>query len=498
MGLLLVYVVIRSVVAAAMKPFWYDEVTTITLSSQPSLKGIWVALARAVDGQPPSFFWIERAAISFLRNIQIAARLPAILAMPCTMICVFVYAKKRSGEAIAFLCAFLLLSTVLFSRYAAEARPYSMLMACIAFAMLCYQRLPSLFWTVMLGISLVLAQTLHYYAIFAMVPFVLAETVVFLRTRQFRWSVWLALVCGPIPLLVFGPLLAKLRSYYGAHYYTHYGFTSLPSTYGAFFLADSGYGAAVAVVSIAGVLGTLLLVRPGTSVKPEIRNAHAVEATLLTVMVALPLIACVVINVMHGGMRDAYAMGAVIGICLAVGCALSLTKPAVVVLFAIFLFSSVGVREFIFWRSNHSLHLVPATVAIEEFIDKSGYSDLPVVVASGMRYTPLAYYASPEFFRRLYYLADEEKQFKYQGADTLDKHVVILRDYLPLQVRGFSEFTSAHLKFIVYAEEPDDGGTWLPIYLSHEAACVQLIGMDANRRLYLVTMKKVSAPGSGR
>jgi hypothetical protein len=56
-------------------------------------------------------------------------------------------------------------------------------------------------------------------------------------------------------------------------------------------------------------------------------------------------------------------------------------------------------------------------------------------------------------------------------------------------VRDFSEFTAAHPEFLLYAEEPDDGGTWLPLYLSHEAASMRTVGMESSRRLYLVTMK---------
>jgi hypothetical protein len=115
------------------------------------------------------------------------------------------------------------------------------------------------------------------------------------------------------------------------------------------------------------------------------------------------------------------------------------------------------------------------------------------VVSSGMRYTPLAYYASPEFSKQLFYLTDQEKELKYQGTDTFDKNVVILRDYMPLQIRDFTEFTSAHPMFLVYAEEPDDGGTWLQLYLTRGAASMRAVAMEPARRLYLVTMKANSS-----
>ena len=82
-----------------------------------------------------------------------------------------------------------------------------MVIACIAFALVCYQRLPSLRWAALLGISLFLAESFHYYAVLAMIPFGFAEAVLLLRTRRIRWGVWLALACGTLPLIVFWPLL---------------------------------------------------------------------------------------------------------------------------------------------------------------------------------------------------------------------------------------------------------------------------------------------------
>ena len=53
----------------------------------------------------------------------------------------------------------------LFLNYAANARPYSLLMACIAFALVCYDRLPSFGWAILFGLSLAMAQGVYYFAI---------------------------------------------------------------------------------------------------------------------------------------------------------------------------------------------------------------------------------------------------------------------------------------------------------------------------------------------
>src|SRR5260370_19589080 len=147
MGFLLLYVIVRSLVAAAGKTFWYDELLTWTVSSQGSWSAIVSALHLPLDGQPPLFYMIEHFASSLTRNQEIALRLPSILALPCTLTCVFIYVKKNGSEIVALLCAIFVLTTSVFQYYAVEARPYSMVVACSAFALVCYQRVPSPVWT---------------------------------------------------------------------------------------------------------------------------------------------------------------------------------------------------------------------------------------------------------------------------------------------------------------------------------------------------------------
>ena len=259
LSLLVLYVLVRSLAGAATTGFWFDEIITSALSSQPSMKAVRAALATGVDGQPPGFYLVERATATVVKNREIAMRLPSVLAFPCTLVCVFMYTKKRSGEIIAFLCTLLLLSTILFQRYATEARPYSLMVACFAFALVCYQRVPSRFWTIAFGVALVIAQCFHHYSVFAMIPFGLAETVVQVTTRKFRWGVWLALICGASPLLFFWSLLAQLKAYLGAHFQITYSYSSIPSTFGDFFLVDSPYGAGLAALVLAGVISFFFL-----------------------------------------------------------------------------------------------------------------------------------------------------------------------------------------------------------------------------------------------
>jgi hypothetical protein len=487
MGLLMVYVIVRSVVAAAMTPFWFDELLTLTVSRLPNLKAVWGALSRALDSPPPGFYVVEREFIGLLQNKHIALRLASILAFPCTLLCVFVYVKKRSGEAIGLICALLLLLTSLFHYHAFEARPYSMEIACVAIALVCYQRVPSPFWTVMLSLSLMLAESFHYYAVFTMMPFGVAEFTYYLWARRFRWPVWVALALGPAPLLFFWPLISKLREYYGAHPWAHYSLSSIPLTYGSFFMTGGALGFALVAVCATGVVGARLLPKEEES-NGSIGRDPA-EASLLLTLLLLPFPTALAIHLFHGMMVHRFVLASILGVALSLACVMTLARGRVVLIFAIFVLSTITLHEFTFWRSAHPLRLENPASPVEALVQKAGLTDLPVVISDGNTYLQMAYYASPDSKKKFFFLEDEQKAVQYAGADSVDKGVQVLQSYVPLQVEPLSEFIAAHRTFLFEVEDnPTLGLTWLPGYLQAEASSVQLVGADGTRKIYLITM----------
>jgi mannosyltransferase len=491
MGLLVVYVIIRSIVAAATNPFWFDELLTLTISSLPNLKAVWGALSRGLDSPPPAFYVVEREFIGLLQNKHIALRLASILAFPCTLLCVFVYVKKRSGETIGLICALFLLLSSLFYRHAFEARPYSMMIACVAIALVCYQRVPSPFWTVMLSLSLMLAESFHYYAVFSMIPFGVAELVYFLSTRRFRWPVWAAMALGPAPLLFFWPLLSHLRAFYSPHYWAHYSLSSIPLTYGSFFLTRGAFGFALVAVCATGVVGARLL--PTKEASNESIGRDPAEASLLLSLLLLPFPTALATHLLHGAMVDRYVVASVLGVALSLACVMSLARGRVVLIFAVFILSTIALHEFTFWQSAHSLRLDNPASPVEALVQKAGHTDLPVVISDGNTYLQMAYYASPESKKRFFFLQDGQKAVQYSGTDSVDIAFRLLPSYAPLQVKRLSEFVAAHRTFL--SEVEDQGGfNWLPGYLQAEASSIQLAGADGTRKIYLITMKENFTP----
>src|SRR4029077_6697684 len=97
----------------------------------------------------------------FAKNQEIALRAPSIIGFACAFIFVFVYVRRRSGNWIALACSAVLIRTILFSRYAIEARPYSLVVACVAMALVCYQHAPETRRVIFMGQMWGLATAFH-------------------------------------------------------------------------------------------------------------------------------------------------------------------------------------------------------------------------------------------------------------------------------------------------------------------------------------------------
>jgi hypothetical protein len=500
MGLLCVYVILRGIVGARSRLFWFDELFTLTIASQPNLHDMWTAIWSGFDSAPPLFYLVERAALGITSNTEIALRLPSIFAFPCTLICLFVYAKKRNGEALACLCALLVLATNLFHSYLTEARAYSMVIACVTFAMVCYQRAASRTWTILLGLALLVAGSLHYYAIFAMIPFWVAEGVALLTTKKFRWPVWAALLLGVLPLVVFWPLLMTIKSYYGPHMFAKPSLSAVRGYYATFFLMrDTALGLAVAVVAVAAVVWRCLW-KPGGDCRQangENSSFDWGEGALLLSFVGLPFVVFAATVVTHGILLNRYAIAATIGLSLGIITAIWVAGRRTAVLFALLLFFVVGVREFSFWFHRDFDPFAPYFSArsaselqrMKAFVQNAGRPDLPVVVSDCLLYSQFIYYSEPNWKSRVVYLVDAPRELRYSNSDSSSRTLTAFGRFFPLRVADYSEFTIAHTEFLLYSE----GLEWYVAPFLADGFSLELLASDPGQaygQVYLVRTKQ--------
>lgn len=478
---LAVYAFGRSVVAGTGKVYWLDELLTQLVTSQGSFARMMAALHAPIDGQPPLFYVMERLATRLVANQDIALRLPSAFGMACTVVCVYVFLQRRSGRAIALLGAAFLLTTAI-SGYAAEARPYSMVTACVAFAVVCYQGAPSPKWMVMLGASLALAQSLHYLAVLSMVPFGLAELYETVRVKKVRWGAWGAFAAGGLPLLLLWKLIALNKAYYGPHHVAlGYNLPFAIHAYGDLLNTEAAAGMGIAAVAAMGIL--LVWRNAPTESGDTKREGRENEDLLIAGLLALPLIAYVFVLVTHGPMTLRYFLPCALGFPLCLGVAIARMPKQAVVLFAVYVVATAGITELHFWRSigKERREVANKRSATVKLIESAGHTPMPVVVPSG-DILWVVRYAFPDSPGRFAYLTKDQDG----PADTTDKSLTNAARYVPIQVRRASEFLAASPKFLMFTEEENTSGQWLMLRLLRERWSVELLGFDGVRAVYLV------------
>jgi hypothetical protein len=342
---------------------------------------------------------------------------------------------------------------------------------------------------VLLAVSLALAQSLHYYAVLAMVPFGLAELVLTHRTHRIRWGVWLALAVGAIPLLVFWNLLAINGAYYGGHFWAYYQFTFLARTYGDFLQTGQEFGAGIAAAALLGGLITYFG-RPGTEsgAQKRGRDEGASELTLLSGLAALPFIAYVPTSIMHSAFAMRYVLPATVGVSLAFGYILCRTKFTTIVIVAVSVIAILAVQESSFWRSlrRDVGDITWTSAGVEKFIDGAGHGELPVVIPNGLLYVGLVHYGSPSLVDRVIYVAQDPPGNK-NGRATFDKGMYIFQSYWPFRMADFEEFTAINQKFLIYVEEKDPGRDSLTLRLVRDGWSLETVELDDFRRVYLAS-----------
>src|SRR5438270_10369676 len=60
---------------SSKKFFWFDEICTIAVVSQPSAAGVWSALANAADSNPPPFYLLEKLFVQATTDPHVGFRL---------------------------------------------------------------------------------------------------------------------------------------------------------------------------------------------------------------------------------------------------------------------------------------------------------------------------------------------------------------------------------------------------------------------------------------
>jgi hypothetical protein len=487
-SVVILYTFVRNILFAASRPFWFDELNTVIVAGQPTLGKLWHALRHAADSAPLLYVLVEHVCAALIPRPEIGYRAPSILAFACILWCLFVFIRTRSGPGVAFVCAVLPLFTQLYWRYAAEARSYECVVACVAIALVCYQRVEEKRWLIGLAASLFAAGALHYYGFFTLAPFFAAEFLYALKAHAVRRGVWLAIFAGFLPLVVQYPILRHLERFYGAHFWGQPTWSVVWNMYGRLPYRAALIGMAVLVIMSVITIFSPVWRRPNAPRQRSFANEHVIAITLI----ALPIVEYVAIKIVHGTLTMRYALALILGVSIAASYTLRFLGRRVVPLATIVIVALMLGQEVFEWKDRmpRPAQFMYQTNSFEKLAAAAGHADLPIVVSDGEAYTPLAYYASPGWRERLVGLVDPPSAVAFAGSDSVDRQMAALSCCFALRVYDFRVFAPKHPSFLLYSTGGDFD--YWPRRLIADKYDLQVLAADKNLKMYLANRTSAS------
>lgn len=476
------------------KPLWNDELYTLYIARLPTLGDVWAALSTGAEQTPPFFYVVTRASLALLGQSELALRLPAVVGFWAMALCLYRFVSNH-GSALAGLAAMLFPLVTSAYYYATEARPYGLVLGFSGAALLCWQGAADAHRSCLrlagLSLSVAAAVSLHYQAVFVLLPIALAEAVHTLVRRRVAMRVWVALALGAaVPLLAFVPLIVRATRYSAAFWATpRWG--QLPEFYYAL-LAPSPV-----------TLLTLLVLTAVYPLPPRPRNPEALAAppraedlAAALGFLTIPIIAVTLSMLVTGAFTDRYALPAVLGASLLVAFAArwsAADRPAIVALLILVLCGSFVLRGL---ESRGRLAATrEAQARTIVFLRSETLRNLPIAVSDQHAFTSLAHYAPRDIAGRLVYLADPAMALAYLGHNSVERGAVdLVGPWFGLPVEDYRSYLASRARFLVYGN-PGHFLNWLVVDLSTSGRTIELRGRDDAALLFLVG--PAGSPGDG-
>ena len=323
---------------ASGKCFWVDELVTVYLCRLPDLHSITVANQHATDFNPPLFYILTRGAQHLFGEGLVSTRLPEILGLYFFCVGLYIFVARRIGH-LAGCVAGLFPFFTLAQYYAYEARPHGLTLGWCGLALLFWQqqKTGTRNWMALAGFYACMtgAFLTHVYAVFIVVPFVIAEFYEWWQSKQIDWGMAAAITLALMTGAFFN--LPLLRSY--SHVAPQHDFTKIPWTVVQPFtksLLDFGIVIILLVLALVGAS-----IKAGDLPPKTWRMLPATEVVLALSFACLPILGIQAVRLTHGPFFYRYFLASLAGISILLGAACSLAarrfprSPAYVAVFLV-------------------------------------------------------------------------------------------------------------------------------------------------------------------
>ena len=481
-----VAVFLGSTLAIALRQgMWTDEFFTFYVSSQPSVRELIRAIREGVDNSPPLYFLILHSLRPLLGSSAAALRLPSMLGVGLMCVTVFAFGLRRYPALYAAVA--MLFAANALQDFASEARAYGLVLGLTGAALYCWQSAAEgrrRKWNIpLMSFSLMAAISLHYFAVFLLIPLSLGELVRKYTARKLDVAMLAALIVTPVALL---PHLTLIQAEKPFLQY----FWSKAIIDNLIFFFNQDYFR---------VLEYLLPAIPILAIWPskptaadDRRGLAAHEWTAVASLAAMPVVVFLIAKYTTGTFVDRYVSWAVLGFSLvltAVVYRISPRNDVVACSMVAILLGVLGAGTLHTLRARDYLIKTHGGAAFSALLESAPAGPEPILVADLHVFMALAHYGAPNLRPRVSFVVDRTLERKYAGYDTSSYLLSALRRRSSLRIYNYREFMAANPKFLLAAKQSD----WLVWQLIRSGCRVTPIRENADFGVYRIEQPQAAS-----
>lgn len=440
-----------SILVARHKLIWDDEFFTLYLSRPATMGQMLDGLKTGADQHPPLFYYLIHQITAIFGLSHVTFRLLPMAGFGLMCVCLFYLLRNRTSVLWAFLGMLMPLSSSAIY-YATEARGYGSMLGFCALALLAWQRITSShhrrwLWLCTLFFASALAVSSHYYAVLFFFALGLGEIARTVQIRRIDVWVWIALAGAAVPLLAFLSVIRSANSY-SAHFWAVPIWGSLLEFY-------PGILGALANILILGAISFLIAALRSDSFEQDgreriLRHFSTYEVVAWASITAVPLFAMLAAKFVTHGFTERYALAGIIGAIIALchfGFAVAprpRSFPLLLCCGALLYFVVHGFRTI-------RIQQLAVTHLVEQMHLLGNHADSPMALSDITIFHQVSFYSPRAMVQNIAYVASPEASVKYLQQDTVDRGLLDLRPWFPLQIVPSQTFLAEHREFLVYA-----------------------------------------------
>jgi len=456
-------------VKAMLMPMWLDEFYTLWVAQQPSISSSIDAVREGCDNAPPLYALIVKFFQRTIGETPLALRLPSFLGFCLMLGCTFVFLRRRLGNLYAAMGVLISASSTY--SFATEGRPYGLTLGCIALALLCWQvaadgyRRPLALAGLLIGMAM--AISLHYYAVFVLIPLGLAELSREVSRRRVDLPMVFVLLLSPLILILHLPVILAGRVFV-ENFYKKGSLADIPLFYrGALSDATLWVPLAVFLLAISLILPCGADNVPEQKGRPGFRHYELVGAFALAF---LPVFAIPAAHIVIGIARAAYFFPAMLGIAMIFSAVLfRLERGRLLVPLALVVALSGWLGAHALYQAADAPRLRYAG-ALPQMLKGIPSDPAPILVPSPHAFVELWYYGDPQIRRRVMSTANDS------GQDTVSRMWLAIIRRVSVPVLPNDSFLQSTPRFIL-ADAPGSSLAWTFVHSGYRVTPLEQAGL---------------------